>query len=107
MCFARVERVGYIVDVLRDTSHSGFPVIADPPGGFAGGGSSHITGVVLRSQLRVLLASRRAFQPSPSVSEAASRIAFSYGPSDFARHVTDGGGARLEGGQLTPGELGE
>lgn len=159
VCFARVERVGRLLEALRATSHSGFPVLAAShhgaggpegapgvlcclcacpppplsPGGThfqlavsatltcalpltrpstptpapppqnkpAAGGERHIMGVVLRSQLVVLLSTRRAFQPSPYVSEAASRVAFSYPVSAFAVPVSEPP-PDVGGIQLTP-----
>jgi chloride channel 7 len=62
--FQRVERVAHVLDVLRGTAHSGFPVVTAGPEG-----ERVIMGIVLRSHLMVLLASGRAFQPSPCVSE--------------------------------------
>lgn len=62
--FGRVERVGAIVDVLRHTRHNGFAVIERGMDG-----EQHIMGIVLRSQLAVLLKSRRCFQPTSFVSE--------------------------------------
>jgi chloride channel 7 len=45
----------------------------------------HLYGLVLRSQLLVLLRARRCLQPSPHVhAEAAARLAFSFRPGDFA-----------------------
>lgn len=62
--FSRLERVGRILEVLRSSRHNGFAVI----GGMADG-SQHIMGIVLRSQLVVLLKTRRCFQPTSFVSE--------------------------------------
>lgn len=64
--FARVERVGTIVEVLRSTKHNGFAVIERSMDG-----EQHIMGVVLRAQLAVLLRSRRCFQPTSFVSEVS------------------------------------
>lgn len=90
--FGRVERVGAIVDVLRHTQHNGFAVIERGMDG-----EQHIMGVVLRSQLGVLLRSRRCFQPTSFVSEVrggrwvdgqlAGHVAFSYQGSDVT-HAT-------------------
>jgi len=62
--FSRVELVGNIVEVLRRTRHNGFAVIARGLDG-----EQHILGLVLRSQLVVLLTSRRCFQPTSFISE--------------------------------------
>ncbi|KAF8058892.1 CLC-D [Scenedesmus sp. PABB004] len=82
--FARVERVGTLLAVLRGTPHNGFAVLGSAPDG-----EPHILGIVLRSQLAVLLRSRRCFQPTPFVSEVAGRVAFSYQQSDFARPISE------------------
>jgi chloride channel 7 len=68
--FSRVERVGRILEVLRSTMHNGFAVI-----GGAADGEQHIMGIVLRSQLVVLLRTRRCFQPTPFVSEVRAGYA--------------------------------
>jgi hypothetical protein len=62
--FSRVERVGRILEVLLSTRHNGFAVISG-----TADGEQHIMGIVLRSQLVVLLRTRRCFQPTPFVSE--------------------------------------
>lgn len=67
--FSRVERVGHILHVLRTTAHNGFAVI-----GSGADGDHHIMGIVLRSQLVVLLKSRRCFQPTCFVSEVNRRV---------------------------------
>eukprot|EP00882_Tetradesmus_deserticola_P024450 GHRQ01026720.1.p2 GENE.GHRQ01026720.1~~GHRQ01026720.1.p2 ORF type:complete len:320 (+),score=157.20 GHRQ01026720.1:381-1340(+) len=82
--FARVERVGRILEVLRATLHNGFAVT-----GAAGDGEQHIMGIVLRSQLVVLLRTRRCFQPTMFVSEVAGRVAFSYQQSDFVCPISE------------------
>ncbi|EFJ24475.1 hypothetical protein SELMODRAFT_100906 [Selaginella moellendorffii] len=55
---ARVEKVGVIMDILRNTKHNAFPVIdfSSPPG------KPVFCGLVLRSHLLVLL-KHKAFQP--------------------------------------------
>jgi len=60
----RVERVGAIVDVLKNTKHNGFAVIERGMDG-----EQHIMGIVLRCQLVILLKSKRCFQPTSFVSE--------------------------------------
>jgi chloride channel 7 len=108
----RVERVSRIVELLATTRHSGFPVFARVPGEEEGeGGEGHepgrrrtaaagassssrpqhqqhnqpLYGLILRSQLLVLLRARRCLQPSPQVhADAAARLAFSFRPADFA-----------------------
>jgi chloride channel 7 len=67
--FARVERVSAIVDVLKHTKHNGFAVIERSMDG-----EQHIMGIVLRSQLVVLLKSRRCFQPTSFVSEVRAHM---------------------------------
>ena len=69
-CFREVESVAYVASVLRRTRHNGFPVVhgggPDPEhdeGEFdaLGGGASRsgpLEGVILRSQLLVLLGSQ-------------------------------------------------
>ncbi|KAI8468319.1 MAG: chloride channel [Monoraphidium minutum] len=84
VAFRRVERVAVVVGTLQATRHSAFPVVT---GGGGGGDERQIMGVVLRRHLMVVLASGRAFQPSPSVSEASSRVAFSFTQADFASPV--------------------
>lgn len=68
---SRVERVATIVDVLRNTRHNGFAVIERGLDG-----EQHIMGIVLRSQLAVLLKSRRCFQPTSFVSEVRASAPF-------------------------------
>lgn len=51
--FQEVERVGRVVEVLRHTPHNGFPVFAGGAGGVGAGG--RLEGLILRSQLLVLL----------------------------------------------------
>uniref|UniRef100_A0A383VWF9 Chloride channel protein n=1 Tax=Tetradesmus obliquus TaxID=3088 RepID=A0A383VWF9_TETOB len=82
--FSRVERVGRILEVLRSTAHNGFAVISG-----SADCEQHIMGIVLRSQLVVLLRTRRCFQPTPFVSEVAGRVAFSYQQSDFVRPISE------------------
>ena len=67
--FARVERVGTIVDVLKSTQHNGFAVIERSMDG-----EQHIMGVVLRAQLAVLLRSKHCFQPTSFVSEVRGAL---------------------------------
>ena len=62
--FQRVERVFTLLNTLKTTTHNGFPVIAT-----GADGESYIMGIILRSQLLVLLRTRRCFQPSAFVSE--------------------------------------
>jgi hypothetical protein len=62
--FQRVERVAVLLSVLQSRQHNGFPVTAT-----GADGEPYILGVVLRSQLLVLLQTKRCFQPSPFVSE--------------------------------------
>jgi len=66
VCFQRVERVALILDTLKATRHSAFPVVT---GG--ADGERVIMGIVLRSHLMVLLGSGRGLQPSPFVSEVS------------------------------------
>jgi chloride channel 7 len=70
VAFTRVERVSAVVDVLKHTKHNGFAVIERGMDG-----EQHIMGIVLRSQLVVLLKSRRCFQPTSFVSEVRERSA--------------------------------
>jgi chloride channel 7 len=65
--FQRVERVFTLLNTLKTTTHNGFPVIAT-----GADGESYIMGIILKSQLLVLLRSRRCFQPSAFVSEVSS-----------------------------------
>ncbi|KIY93570.1 Chloride channel protein CLC-d [Monoraphidium neglectum] len=84
VCFQRVERVALVVETLRATRHSAFPVVTGGPEG-----ERVIMGIVLRRHLMVLLASGRAFQPSPFVSEAASRVAFSFTQAEFSSPICE------------------
>ncbi|GBF93681.1 hypothetical protein Rsub_06784 [Raphidocelis subcapitata] len=84
VCFQRVERVAVILDTLGATGHSGYPVVT--PGD---GGEQVIVGIILRNHLIKLLASGRAFQPTPFVCEAASRVAFSYSQAEFSSHTSE------------------
>lgn len=56
---------------------------------------------IYRGSLR--LQARRGFQPGPSPSEAAGRVAFSFRTADFARPI--GGGPTLGDVHLRPGDL--
>lgn len=53
-----VERVGHLVQLLRDTTYSGFPVIDGPLQSDGTTGHGRIRGLILRSQLIVLLQHR-------------------------------------------------
>lgn len=74
-CFRDVESVQYIVNVLQSTSHNGFPVVEPLPRGEddeydpSSGGPSRsgvFKGIILRSQLLVLLESEARSVPCPS-----------------------------------------
>ena len=78
-CFREIESVSYVTGVLRRTRHNGFPVVhgdgADPErdeGEFdeLGCGASRtgpLEGVILRSQLLVLLGSQARPWPAPAL----------------------------------------
>ena len=78
-CFREIESVSYVTGVLRRTRHNGFPVVhgdgADPErdeGEFdeLGCGASRtgpLEGVILRSQLLVLLGSQARAWPAPAL----------------------------------------
>ena len=67
-----IENVGTIVDLMNTTSHNGFPVISE---------ASQVCGLILRSQLHVLL-NKKCFMMSP-FSEDVSRLEI----TDFVRPV--------------------
>ncbi|CAI5507756.1 unnamed protein product [Closterium sp. Naga37s-1] len=89
--FARVEMVGRIAEVLRSTSHNGYPVLQDLPDGHTA-----LAGLILRSQLLVLLRSKADFQQSPTerihpLQTSSLRSLGSYSFSDFAKPVSTKG----------------
>ncbi|XP_055609644.1 H(+)/Cl(-) exchange transporter 7 isoform X2 [Uranotaenia lowii] len=53
VCVRRREPVGYIIDILENTTHNGFPVIEDDGNGNRENGK--LIGLILRSQLVVIL----------------------------------------------------
>eukprot|EP00899_Mesostigma_viride_P022223 jgi/Mesvir1/3185/Mv16341-RA.2 len=68
----QVETVANLITVLRSGGHNGFPVIERTSrGGHGGGGGGKLVGLILRSQLLVLL-QRRAFTLSAPVSTTRS-----------------------------------
>eukprot|EP00271_Cylindrocystis_brebissonii_P004752 TRINITY_DN16591_c0_g1_i1.p1 TRINITY_DN16591_c0_g1~~TRINITY_DN16591_c0_g1_i1.p1 ORF type:complete len:534 (+),score=97.56 TRINITY_DN16591_c0_g1_i1:171-1604(+) len=96
---ARVERVGRIVEVLRSTSHNGFPVIETFPDGTTG-----FIGLLLRSHLLVLLRSRADFRDSPEPAATAGRTHFGYDWTDFAKPPSTKG-MTMDNVHLAPAEL--
>ncbi|XP_055619852.1 H(+)/Cl(-) exchange transporter 7 isoform X2 [Toxorhynchites rutilus septentrionalis] len=57
VCIRRREKVGYILDILQNTNHNGFPVIEDDQTNNRDNGK--LVGLILRSQLVVIL--KRSF----------------------------------------------
>lgn len=53
VCVRRKEKVNYIIDILKNTTHNGFPVIEDDENGNRENGK--LIGLILRSQLVVIL----------------------------------------------------
>lgn len=53
VCVRRKEKVNYIIDILKNTAHNGFPVIEDDENGNRENGK--LIGLILRSQLVVIL----------------------------------------------------
>lgn len=80
--FGRVEMVGRIVEVLKSTPHNGFTVMEDLPGG-----GTALAGLILRSQLLVLLRSKADFQISAAPNEART-LRTTYSFSDFTKSVS-------------------
>ncbi|XP_058832107.1 H(+)/Cl(-) exchange transporter 7 [Topomyia yanbarensis] len=53
ICVRKREKVNYIIDILKNTNHNGFPVIEDDE--YTTRGNGVLIGVILRSQLVVIL----------------------------------------------------
>eukprot|EP01018_Ginkgo_biloba_P013954 Gb_06773 [translate_table: standard] len=96
--FSGVEKVGNIVQVLKNTKHNGFPVVDNPPLSEA----PILCGLVLRAHLLVLLKSKE-FLPSPTFSSVDPSQRFS--SVDFAKPGS-GKGHKLEEIQISAEEMG-
>ena len=85
-----VESVQHVVDVLRNTTHNGFPIVKVPQASRHVESSleGHFAGLISRSQLLTIL-KFKAFQA------AVSRQSVSDPPSNSGSAVKDTGGGRL------------
>ncbi|CAL1391446.1 unnamed protein product [Linum trigynum] len=75
-----VEKVSKIVDVLRNTSHHGFPVVDEgvvPPLGVAAAGATEIHGLILRAHLLQVLQKKWFLQEKRRTDEWEVREKFS------------------------------
>lgn len=111
VCFAGVEPVGHIYDVLASTTHNAFPVIDSPPpwaaGGGGGGGEPVLYGLVLRTHLLTLLAAKKDFQAEARCrvagDDAAAHPLNGHSSRDFGK-AGSGKGPRLRDVRLSAGE---
>lgn len=97
--FAGIEKVGNIVQVLRNTKHNGFPVIDEPPISEA----PVLCGLVLRSHLLVLL-KRKKFLPSRAFASTSGDPSQQFSSVDFAKPGS-GKGFKLEEIQVNAEEM--
>lgn len=97
--FAGIEKVGNIVQVLRNTKHNGFPVIDEPPISEA----PVLCGLVLRSHLLVLL-KRKKFLPSRTFAPIYGDLSQQFSSVDFAKPGS-GKGFKLEQIQVNAEEM--
>ena len=114
VCLDRVESVARIVSVLRSDSHNGYPVVEAAVGRGSGSptGSTfrkgRVVGLILRSQLMVLLA-RRAFvevvPPAPALApdQSSARGRRLRGFVDVFRRERAAAAAAGPGSQEVPG----
>jgi len=103
--FGSVERVGYIMEALRNTQHNGFPVASRRQGGpdspNPGQSETRFAGCVLRSQLLLLLQCRQ-FQATPEAPQTDEEMerAYNYKTMDFSK-VPTATGLMVDDIQLT------
>jgi len=102
--FGTVERVGYIMEALRNTHHNGFPVTLRHTEGDAKKRKTTFAGCILRSQLLVLL-QKRHFSSTPEApqSEEEMEAMNDYTHMDFSK-VPTSSGFSVDDIQLSPDE---
>ena len=93
-----VERVGTVVETLRQTGHNGFPVIEEPPLAAA----PELCGLVLRSHLLVLLQGRIFTRARAKT--GAAEVFRTLAPFDFAK-AGSGKGLKVEDLELSEEEM--
>jgi len=115
--FGSVERVGYIMEALRNTQHNGFPVVMrksmeSPTPRSSGGGLTEsargttFSGCILRSQLLVLLQLRHfTTTPEAPQTEEEMEAMYNFESMDFSK-VPTSTGLQVEDIQLTTDEEG-
>ena len=101
--FARVEKVGFIVDVLKSCNHNGFPVVDIHATDSNGQEQSSLLGVVLRNHLLVVLKKKLSFMNDPN-DVIAPLVAFQYDSTEFMKPISSKGMKLSEIG-LTDEEL--
>jgi chloride channel 7 len=95
--FSKVERVGTIVEVLRDTKHHAFPVVDDD---IEYSGKPVLLGLVLRSHLLVLLKKKHFLEMKAAHSPEQGSLVTS---AEFAKPGS-GKGLTIQEIELTPAE---
>merc|ERR1712196_231536 len=86
--FGAVERVGYIMEALRNTQHNGFPVVLRRQGD----SSSAFAGCILRSQLLMLMQHRQFItNPEAPQTEEEMEAMYDYAHMDFSKVPTSAG----------------
>eukprot|EP00899_Mesostigma_viride_P022719 jgi/Mesvir1/3631/Mv04366-RA.3 len=100
VAFDRIERVSKLVATLRGCRHNGFPVFCRDENG-----ATQQMGMILRSDVLVLLRSKADFQRTPIPGDMSGRRQFRYEVTDFVKPVSSHG-RTIEDIALTDEELG-
>uniref|UniRef100_A0A7S2SWI3 Chloride channel protein n=3 Tax=Chloropicon primus TaxID=1764295 RepID=A0A7S2SWI3_9CHLO len=100
--FGRVEKVGFILDVLKSHTHNGFPVVEAHPTDRVTNETSTLLGIVLRNHLLVVLKKKISFMKDPS--EVVDPVlAFQYDLTEFTKPISSQG-VKLDEIRLTDEE---
>jgi len=102
--FGTVERVEYIMEALKNTSHNGFPVVLRHTEGGSKKKKTTFSGCILRTQLLVLL-QQRQFTSSPEAPQSAEEMEqmYDYANMNFSK-VPTSTGLTVDAIQLTHDE---
>jgi chloride channel 7 len=71
ICFKEISSVSEVAAVLRDTSHNGFPVVRHTDGD---GSDGQLVGIILRSQVLLLLEQRAIFEADEATLDRPTRF---------------------------------
>ena len=88
--FGRVEKVGFILDVLKSSIHNGFPVIETHQADAVTSECTTLLGVVLRSHLLVVLKKKISFMKDPK-EVVEPLLAFQYDATEFTKPISSSG----------------